>query len=129
MANKHHEPEEIASNLRQVEVWVVQGMARLETICEVSIIDSRARSLRVAALGKCPAAGSSPRERGRAARFPARLYSSALRSFTERVDPCWPSGCVVSVAKMTCEPSFPEWARVWVHSRLEYIERAWNAVS
>ena len=37
MANKRHKPEEIVQNLRQVDVLVGQGMARLDAIREVRI--------------------------------------------------------------------------------------------
>ncbi len=39
MANKHHKPEEIVAKLRQVEVLVGQGMARIDAIREVSITE------------------------------------------------------------------------------------------
>ena len=39
MANKHHKPEEIVAKLRQVEVLVGQGMARLDAIREISITE------------------------------------------------------------------------------------------
>ena len=39
MANKHHKPEEIVAKLRQVEVLVGQGMARIDAICEVIITE------------------------------------------------------------------------------------------
>jgi hypothetical protein len=32
MANKHHKPEEIIAKLRQVEVLVGQGMARMRIV-------------------------------------------------------------------------------------------------
>ena len=35
MANKRHKPEEIVTKLRQVEVLVGQGVARLDAIREV----------------------------------------------------------------------------------------------
>ena len=37
MANKRHKPEEIVSKLRQVEVFVGQGMARVDAIHNFSI--------------------------------------------------------------------------------------------
>ena len=37
MAIKRHKPEEIVSRLRQVEVLVGQGMARIDAIREISI--------------------------------------------------------------------------------------------
>ena len=37
MANKRHKQEEIVTNLRQVEVLIGQGMARLDAIREVRI--------------------------------------------------------------------------------------------
>ena len=37
MANKRHKPEEIVSKLRQVEVLVGQGMARVDVIHKFSI--------------------------------------------------------------------------------------------
>jgi len=39
MGNKHHKPEEIISKLRQVEVLVGQGLARVDAIREVSITE------------------------------------------------------------------------------------------
>lgn len=39
MANKRHKPEEIVTELRQVEVLVGQGMARLDAIREVRITE------------------------------------------------------------------------------------------
>ena len=39
MANKRHKPEEIVRKLRQVEVLVGQGMARVKAICEVRITE------------------------------------------------------------------------------------------
>jgi DNA-binding Xre family transcriptional regulator len=39
MANKRHKPEEIVTNLRQVEVLVGQGMARIDAIREVHITE------------------------------------------------------------------------------------------
>ncbi len=39
MANKHHKPEEIVAKLRQVEVLVGQGMARIDAIREMSITE------------------------------------------------------------------------------------------
>lgn len=39
MANKHHKPEEIVAKLRQVEVLVGQGMARIDAIREVSVTE------------------------------------------------------------------------------------------
>ena len=39
MATKRHKPEEIVTKLRQVEVLVGQGMARLDAIREVSITE------------------------------------------------------------------------------------------
>lgn len=39
MANKHHKPEEIVAKLRQVEVLVGQGLARIDAIREVSITE------------------------------------------------------------------------------------------
>lgn len=39
MANKRHKPEEIVSKLRQVDVLVGQGMARVDAIREVSITE------------------------------------------------------------------------------------------
>jgi putative transposase len=37
MANKQHKPEEIVTKLRQVEVLVVQGKARLDAIRSISV--------------------------------------------------------------------------------------------
>ena len=39
MANKRHKPEEIVSKLRQVDVLVGQGMARIDAIREVSVTE------------------------------------------------------------------------------------------
>ncbi len=39
MANKRHKPEEIVTKLRQVEVLVGQGMARIDAIREVCIVE------------------------------------------------------------------------------------------
>jgi putative transposase len=39
MANKRHKPEEIVTKLRQVEVLVVQGMARIDAIREIGVVD------------------------------------------------------------------------------------------
>ncbi len=39
MANKRHKPEEIVTKLRQVEVLVGRGMARLDAIREVRITE------------------------------------------------------------------------------------------
>lgn len=39
MANKHHKPEEIVAKLRQVEVLVGQGLARIDAIREVRITE------------------------------------------------------------------------------------------
>ena len=39
MARKHHKPEEIVSKLRQVDVLVGQGTARVDAIRQVSITE------------------------------------------------------------------------------------------
>ena len=39
MANKRHKPEEIVTKLRQVEVLVGQGMARIDAIRQVCIVE------------------------------------------------------------------------------------------
>jgi len=39
MGNKRHKPEEIVSKLRQVEVLVGQGMARIDAIRQVSVVE------------------------------------------------------------------------------------------
>ena len=39
MANKRHKPEEIVTKLRQIEVLVGQGMARVDAIREVRITE------------------------------------------------------------------------------------------
>ena len=39
MATKRHKPEEIVSNLRQVEVLVGQGMSRIDAIRQVRITE------------------------------------------------------------------------------------------
>ncbi len=41
MSTKRHKPEEIVSKLRQVEVLVVQGMARIDAIWQVSASPNR----------------------------------------------------------------------------------------
>ena len=39
MANKRHKPEEIVTKLRQVDVLVGQGMARIDAIRQVGIVE------------------------------------------------------------------------------------------
>ena len=39
MANKRHKPEEIVTKLRQVEVLVGQGMARIDAIRQIRILE------------------------------------------------------------------------------------------
>ena len=39
MANKRHKPEEIVTKLRQVEALVGQGMARIDAIRQVRIVE------------------------------------------------------------------------------------------
>ena len=39
MANKRHKPEEIVTKLRQVEVLVGQGVARIDAIRQVRIVE------------------------------------------------------------------------------------------
>ena len=39
MANKRHKPEEIVTKLRQVDVLVGQGMARIDAIRQVLIVE------------------------------------------------------------------------------------------
>ena len=39
MANKRHKPEEIVTQLRQVEVLVGQGMARVDAIRQISVVE------------------------------------------------------------------------------------------
>ena len=39
MANKRHKPEEIVTKLRQVDVLVGQGMARIDAIGQVRIVE------------------------------------------------------------------------------------------
>ena len=39
MASKRHKPEEIVTKLRQVEVLVGQGMARIDAIRQVRIVE------------------------------------------------------------------------------------------
>ena len=39
MANKWHKPEEIVTKLRQVEVLVGQGMARIDAIREIGVVE------------------------------------------------------------------------------------------
>ena len=44
MATKRHKPEEIVTKLRQVEVLVGQGMARIDAIRQVRIVDNATSS-------------------------------------------------------------------------------------
>ena len=39
MANKRHKPEEIVTKLRQVGVLVGQGMARIDAIRQISVVE------------------------------------------------------------------------------------------
>ena len=39
MANKRHKPEETVTKLRQVEVLVGQGMARIDAIREIGVVE------------------------------------------------------------------------------------------
>ena len=39
MVNKRHKPEEIVTKLRQVEVFVGQGMARIDAIRQISVVE------------------------------------------------------------------------------------------
>jgi putative transposase len=39
MASKRHKPEEIVTKLRQVEVLVGQGMARIDAIRQISVVE------------------------------------------------------------------------------------------
>ncbi len=39
MANKRYKPEEIVTKFRQVEVFVGQGMARIDAIQQISIVE------------------------------------------------------------------------------------------
>ena len=39
MENKRHKPEEIVTKLRQVEVLVGQGMARIDAIREIGVVE------------------------------------------------------------------------------------------
>ena len=39
MATKRHKPEEIVTKLRQVEVLVGQGMARIDAIREIGVVE------------------------------------------------------------------------------------------
>jgi len=39
MANKRHKPEEIVTKLRQGEVLVGQGMARIDAIREIGVVE------------------------------------------------------------------------------------------
>jgi hypothetical protein len=44
MANKRHKPEEIVTKLRQVDVLVGQGIARIDAIRQIRIVEqSRSR--------------------------------------------------------------------------------------
>ena len=46
MANKRHKPEEIVTKLRQVDVLVGQGMARIDAIRQVRIVEQTYYRLR-----------------------------------------------------------------------------------
>ena len=39
MSNKRHKPEEIVTKLRLVEVFVGQGMARIDAIREIGVVE------------------------------------------------------------------------------------------
>ncbi len=39
MAKKRHKPEEIVTKLRQIDILIGQGMARIDTIREVRIVE------------------------------------------------------------------------------------------
>ena len=39
MSNKRHKPEEIVTKLHQVEVLVGQGMARIDAIREIGVVE------------------------------------------------------------------------------------------
>ena len=39
MANKRHKPEEIVTKLRQVEVLVGQGVARIDAIRQIGVVE------------------------------------------------------------------------------------------
>ena len=39
MANKRHKPKEIVTKLRQVEVLVGQGMARIDAIRQIGVVE------------------------------------------------------------------------------------------
>ena len=39
MSNKRHKPEEIVTKLRQVEVLVGQGTARIDVIREIGVVE------------------------------------------------------------------------------------------
>jgi len=39
MANNRHKPEEIVTNLRQVEVLVGQGVARIDAIRQIGVVE------------------------------------------------------------------------------------------
>ena len=39
MSNKRHKPEEIVTKLRQVEVLVGQGMARIDAIRKIGVVE------------------------------------------------------------------------------------------
>ena len=39
MSNKRHKPEEIVTKLRQVKVLVGQGMARIDAIREIGVVE------------------------------------------------------------------------------------------
>ena len=55
MARKHHKPEEIVSKLRQVDVLVGQGTARVDAIRQVSIAEQTYYRLLSAFAAQLPA--------------------------------------------------------------------------
>ena len=54
MANKRHKPEEIVTKLRQVDVLVGQGMARIDAIRQVCIVVSLTGAVSKRGTDNCP---------------------------------------------------------------------------
>ena len=53
MANKRHKPEEIVTKLQQVEVLVGQGMARIDAIRQISVVEQTYYRWRKQYSGQC----------------------------------------------------------------------------
>ena len=66
MANKRHKPEEIVTKLRQVEVLVGQGMARIDAIRQVRIVEQTYYRWRkqYGGMGTTPAQGTQASSEG-----------------------------------------------------------------